>query len=135
MVQKINTHPAPGYNRSPPYYVFSKDAILGSVPSISSEVLGLANRAALPLISASALSSALMLELEPGTTQLCLRFEFFMNLLWASICYAYLPLLLKLHPGCLRLNCKFWEIRKKGNLIAKTKFQSVIILPSKFTAL
>ena len=52
-----------------------------SVPSISSEVLGLANRAALPLISASALSSALMLELEPGTTQLCLRFEFFMNLL------------------------------------------------------
>ena len=41
MVQKINPHPAPGCNRSPPYYVFSKDAILGSVPSISSEVLGL----------------------------------------------------------------------------------------------
>ena len=39
MVQKINLHPAPGCNRSPPYYVFSKDAILGSVPSISSEVL------------------------------------------------------------------------------------------------
>ena len=39
MVQKINPHPAPGCNRSPPYYVFSKDAILGSVPSISSEVL------------------------------------------------------------------------------------------------
>ena len=41
MVQKINPHPAQGCNRSPPYYVFSKDAILGSVPSISSEVLGL----------------------------------------------------------------------------------------------
>ena len=41
MVQKINPHPAPGCNRSPPYYVFSKDAILGSVPFISSEVLGL----------------------------------------------------------------------------------------------
>ena len=39
MVQKIYPHPAPGCNRSPPYYVFSKDAILGSVPSISSEVL------------------------------------------------------------------------------------------------
>jgi hypothetical protein len=39
MVQKINTYSALGYNRSPPYYVFSKDAILGSVPSISSEVL------------------------------------------------------------------------------------------------
>ena len=39
MVQKINPHPARGCNRSPPYYVFSKDAILGSVPSISSEVL------------------------------------------------------------------------------------------------
>ena len=31
MVQKINPYPALGYNRSPPYYVFSKDAILGSV--------------------------------------------------------------------------------------------------------
>jgi hypothetical protein len=41
MVQKINPHPAPGCKRRPPYYVFSKDAILGSVPSISSEVLGL----------------------------------------------------------------------------------------------
>ena len=41
MVQKINPHLAPECNRSPPYYVFSKDAILGSVPSISSEVLGL----------------------------------------------------------------------------------------------
>ena len=41
MVQKINPHPAPGCNRSPPYYVFSKDAILGSIPSISSEVLAL----------------------------------------------------------------------------------------------
>ena len=40
MVQKINSHPAQGCNRSPPYYVFSKDAILGSVLSISSEVLG-----------------------------------------------------------------------------------------------
>ena len=39
MVQKINPHPATGCNRSPPYYVFSKDTILGSVPSISSEVL------------------------------------------------------------------------------------------------
>jgi hypothetical protein len=40
MVQKINPYPALGYDRSPPpYYVFSKDAILGSVPSISSEVL------------------------------------------------------------------------------------------------
>ena len=39
MVQKINPHPAPGCNRSSPYYVFSKDAILESVPSISSEVL------------------------------------------------------------------------------------------------
>ena len=39
MVQKINPHPAPGCNRSPPYYVFSKDAKLGSVLSISSEVL------------------------------------------------------------------------------------------------
>ena len=39
MVQKTNPHPAPGCDRSPPYYVFSKDAILGSVPSISSEVL------------------------------------------------------------------------------------------------
>ena len=37
MVQKINHHLAPECNRSPPYYVFSKDAILGSVPSISSE--------------------------------------------------------------------------------------------------
>ena len=44
MVQIINTHPAPGCNRSPPYYVFSKDAILGSVPSISSEVLGQSDR-------------------------------------------------------------------------------------------
>jgi hypothetical protein len=43
MVQKINPHPAPGCNRSPPYYVFSKDAIVGSVPSISSEVLALVN--------------------------------------------------------------------------------------------
>ena len=45
MVQKINPHPAPGCNRSPPppYYVFSKDAILGSVPSISSKVLDLFN--------------------------------------------------------------------------------------------
>ena len=42
MVQKINPHPAPGCNRTP-YYVFSKDAILRSVPSISSEVLGYAN--------------------------------------------------------------------------------------------
>ena len=42
MVQNINPHPAPWCNRSPPpYYVFSKDAILGSVPSISSEVLEL----------------------------------------------------------------------------------------------
>ena len=41
MEQKINPHPAPGCNRSPHYYVFSKDAILGSVPSISSEVLDL----------------------------------------------------------------------------------------------
>ena len=41
MVQKINPHPAPGCNRSPPYYVFSKNANLGSVPSISSEVLAL----------------------------------------------------------------------------------------------
>ena len=41
MVQKINPHPAPEFNRSLPYYVFSKDAILGSVPSISSEVLEL----------------------------------------------------------------------------------------------
>jgi hypothetical protein len=40
MVQKINPHPAPRCNRSPTYYVFSKDATLGSVPSISSEVLG-----------------------------------------------------------------------------------------------
>ena len=39
MVQKINPHPSLGCNRSPPYYVFSKDAIFGSVPSISSEVL------------------------------------------------------------------------------------------------
>ena len=39
MVQKINPHPAPGCNRSPPYHVFSKDAIRGSVSSISSEVL------------------------------------------------------------------------------------------------
>ena len=39
MVQKINPHPAPGCNRSPSYFVFSKDAILGSVPSIASEVL------------------------------------------------------------------------------------------------
>ena len=43
MVQKINPHPAQGCNRSPPYYVFSKDAILGSVPSISSEVLRLSS--------------------------------------------------------------------------------------------
>ena len=43
MVQKINPHPAPGCNRSPLYYVLSKDAILGSVPSISSEVLALAH--------------------------------------------------------------------------------------------
>ena len=41
MVQKINPHPAPGCNRRPPYYVFSKDTILGSVPFISSEVLAL----------------------------------------------------------------------------------------------
>ena len=41
MVQKINPHPALGHNRSPPYYVYSKDAILGSVPSISSEILAL----------------------------------------------------------------------------------------------
>ena len=39
MVQKINPHPAPGCNKSPPYYVFSKIAILGGVPSIFSEVL------------------------------------------------------------------------------------------------
>ena len=45
MVQKINPHPAPGCNRSPPYYVFSKDTILGSVPSISSEVLAQFNNA------------------------------------------------------------------------------------------
>jgi hypothetical protein len=43
MLQKINPHPAPECNRSPPYYVFSKDAILGNVPSISSEVLGSAD--------------------------------------------------------------------------------------------
>ena len=45
MVQKINPHQAPGCIRSfpPPYYVFSKDEILGSVPSISSEVLALNN--------------------------------------------------------------------------------------------
>ena len=43
MVQKINPHPALGHNRNPPYYVFSKDTILGSVPSISSEVLGLSS--------------------------------------------------------------------------------------------
>ena len=45
MVQKINPHPTPGCNRSPPpsSYVFSKDAIFGSVPSISSEVLALAH--------------------------------------------------------------------------------------------
>ena len=41
MVQKINPHPVPGCNRSPPYYAFSKDAILGSVPSIFSKVLTL----------------------------------------------------------------------------------------------
>ena len=40
MVQKINPHPAPGCPR-PPWIVFSKDAILGSIPSISSEVLDL----------------------------------------------------------------------------------------------
>ena len=40
MVQKINPRSAPGCDRSPPYYVFSKDANVGSVPSISSEVLG-----------------------------------------------------------------------------------------------
>ena len=39
MVQKINPHPAQRCNRSPHYYVFSKDAFLGSVPFISSEVL------------------------------------------------------------------------------------------------
>ena len=43
MVQKINPYPALGHNRSPPYYVFSKDTILGSVPSISSEVLRLSS--------------------------------------------------------------------------------------------
>ena len=41
MVHKINPYPARMCDRSPPYYVFSKDAILGNVPSISSEVLGL----------------------------------------------------------------------------------------------
>ena len=41
MVQKTNPHPAPRCNRSPPNYVFSKDAFLGSVPSIFSEVLDL----------------------------------------------------------------------------------------------
>jgi hypothetical protein len=43
MVQKINPHPAQRFNRSPPYYVFSKAVILGSVLSISSEVLDLGN--------------------------------------------------------------------------------------------
>ena len=37
----INPYPAQGCNKSPPYYVFSKDAIHGSVSSISSEVLAL----------------------------------------------------------------------------------------------
>ena len=32
---------SPGVEKEPPYYVFSKDAIFGSVPSISSEVLAL----------------------------------------------------------------------------------------------
>ena len=45
MVQNINPHPAPGVMGAP-YYVFSKDAILGSVPSISSEVLDLVHKRA-----------------------------------------------------------------------------------------
>ena len=57
MVQKINPHPAPGCNRSPPpYYVFSKDANLGSVPSISSEVLDLTNFSIYHRIAACAIN-------------------------------------------------------------------------------
>jgi hypothetical protein len=41
MVPKIQPHPSLGCNRIPPYYVFLKDAILGSVPFISSEILDL----------------------------------------------------------------------------------------------
>ena len=42
MVRKINPHIVSECKRSPPpYYVFSKDEILGSVPSIYSEVLDL----------------------------------------------------------------------------------------------
>jgi hypothetical protein len=44
MVQKINTIQPWGVIGALPYYVFSKDAILGSVPSISLEVLVLTNR-------------------------------------------------------------------------------------------
>ena len=76
MVQKINPHPAPGCNRSPPYYVFSKDAIIGTVPSISSEVLALSNHS-LPEIcvsqsdsgasSPSCLSPYLLEAVEPST--------------------------------------------------------------------
>jgi hypothetical protein len=41
MVQKINQVIQPWGVIGAPYYVFSKDAILGSVPSISSEILAL----------------------------------------------------------------------------------------------
>ena len=39
MVHKLKPIQPQGVIGAPPYYVFSKDAILGRVPSISSEVL------------------------------------------------------------------------------------------------
>ena len=49
------------------------------------------------------------------------EFVMSVHLLCTLLTYPYC--LKHVHAGCLILDCTFWEISKKGNLLAKTKFK------------